>query len=149
MFERLRYSQGEFANYEPSGYYMYHQFNIQQFYVLPTQCIYVFCVDLRTNSDYFPIQRKLTGFCNRDGVCLLCGTETVYCKFTLHNALPWLRPSVTGLSWWRPTFDLRSVFLRFVGGKVAVGQFFPQYFCFPLSVYFHHYSTLILIYMLL
>jgi len=23
---------------------MYRQFNIQQFYVLPTQCIYVFCV---------------------------------------------------------------------------------------------------------
>jgi len=32
------------------------RFNIQQFYVLPTQCIYVFCVDLRTNSDYFPIE---------------------------------------------------------------------------------------------
>ena len=31
-------------------------FDSQQFYVLPTQCIYVFCVDLRTNSDYFPIQ---------------------------------------------------------------------------------------------
>jgi len=31
-------------------------FNIQQFYVLPTQCIYVFCVDLRTNNNYFPIQ---------------------------------------------------------------------------------------------
>jgi len=31
-------------------------FNIQQFYVLPTQCIWVFYVDLRTNSDYFPIQ---------------------------------------------------------------------------------------------
>ena len=27
-----------------------------KFYVLPTHCIYVFCVDLRTNSDYFPIQ---------------------------------------------------------------------------------------------
>jgi len=27
-------------------------------------CIYVFCVDLRTNSDYFPIQHKLTGFYN-------------------------------------------------------------------------------------
>ena len=40
----------------PSGHYMYHQFNIQQFYVLPTQCIYVFCVDLRTNSDYFTVQ---------------------------------------------------------------------------------------------
>ena len=41
---------------KPSDYYMYRQFNIQQLYVLPTQCIYVFCVDLRTNSDYFPIQ---------------------------------------------------------------------------------------------
>ena len=38
------------------GQYMYCQFNIQQFYVLPTQCIYVFCVDLRTNSDYFTVQ---------------------------------------------------------------------------------------------
>jgi len=27
-----------------------------QFYVLSTQFIYVFCMDLRTNSDYFPIQ---------------------------------------------------------------------------------------------
>jgi hypothetical protein len=41
---------------KPSGHYMYRQFNIQQFYVLPTQCIYVFCVDPRTNSDYIPIQ---------------------------------------------------------------------------------------------
>jgi len=32
------------------------KFNIQKFYVLPTHCIYAFCVDLRTNSDYFPIQ---------------------------------------------------------------------------------------------
>ena len=39
-----------------SGHYMYHQFNIQKFSVLPTRCIYVFCVDLRTNSGYFPIQ---------------------------------------------------------------------------------------------
>jgi hypothetical protein len=38
---------------EPSGHYMYHQFNIQQFCVQPTQCIYAFCMDLRTNSDYF------------------------------------------------------------------------------------------------
>ena len=54
---------------------MYHQFNIQRFYVLPTQCIYVFCVDLRTNSDYFPIQHQLVGFYNRDGECLLRGTD--------------------------------------------------------------------------
>ena len=31
-------------------------FNIYKLYVLPTQCICVFYVDLRTNSDYFPIQ---------------------------------------------------------------------------------------------
>jgi hypothetical protein len=41
---------------KPSGHYIYRQFNIQQFYVLPTHCIYVFCVDLRTNSDYFLTQ---------------------------------------------------------------------------------------------
>jgi uncharacterized cysteine cluster protein YcgN (CxxCxxCC family) len=46
-----------FKPLKPSGHYMYRQFNIQQFYVLPTECIYVFCVDLRTNSDYFPIQQ--------------------------------------------------------------------------------------------
>ena len=57
-----------------SGHYMYRQFNIQQLYVLPTQCIYVFCVDLRTNSDYFTVQHWLVGFCNWDGVCLLRGT---------------------------------------------------------------------------
>ena len=47
---------------------MYRQFNILQFYVLLTQCIYVFCVDLRTNSDYFPIKHQLTGFYKRHGV---------------------------------------------------------------------------------
>jgi hypothetical protein len=36
---------------------------------------YVFCVDLRTNSDCFPIQHLLTAFYNRDGVCLLRGTD--------------------------------------------------------------------------
>jgi len=41
---------------KPGGYYMYHQFNNHKSYVLPTQCIYVFSMDLRTNSDYFPVQ---------------------------------------------------------------------------------------------
>jgi hypothetical protein len=31
-------------------------FNSHKFYVLPTLCIYVFYVDLRTNSDYFTVQ---------------------------------------------------------------------------------------------
>jgi hypothetical protein len=71
--------KAQWSLYVPhSGHYTYHQFNIQQFYVLPTQCIYVFCVDLRTNSDYFTVQHWLVGFYNWDGVCLLCGTDWVY-----------------------------------------------------------------------
>jgi len=54
------------------------RFNIQKFYVMPTQCIYVICMDLRTNSDYFPIQHWLAASYNRDGVCLLRGTGWVY-----------------------------------------------------------------------
>jgi hypothetical protein len=37
-------------------------------YVLPTQWIYVFCVDLRTNSDYFTVHNYLIGFNIRDSV---------------------------------------------------------------------------------
>jgi hypothetical protein len=33
---------------------MYHQFNIQQFYVQPTHCIYVFRVDLENKQQVFP-----------------------------------------------------------------------------------------------
>ena len=33
-----------------------HQFNIHEFNVMPSQCIYVFYVGLRTDSDYFPMQ---------------------------------------------------------------------------------------------
>jgi len=53
------------------------RFNIHKLYVLPTQRIYVFCVDLRTNS-VFSIQHWVTGFYNRDGVCLLCGTDWIF-----------------------------------------------------------------------
>jgi hypothetical protein len=62
-----------------SGHYIYTtRSNIQQFYVLPTPFIYVFCLDLRTNRDYFPIQHELAGFYNGDGVCLLRGTDWIF-----------------------------------------------------------------------
>jgi len=32
------------------------RFNTTKFYVLPTQCIYLLCMDLGTNSDFFPTQ---------------------------------------------------------------------------------------------
>ena len=47
---------GFFKPLKPSGYHMYRQCKVQQLHVQPTQCIYVSCVDLGTNSDYFPIQ---------------------------------------------------------------------------------------------
>jgi len=40
---------------KPSGHYMYHKVKHSQT-LLSAQCIYVVCMDLRTNSDYFPIQ---------------------------------------------------------------------------------------------
>jgi len=42
---------------------------IKKLNILPTQCISVFCMDLRTNSNYFTIQHTLTGFCNLVGSC--------------------------------------------------------------------------------
>jgi hypothetical protein len=57
---------------------MYQQYNIQQFYVLHTQCIYVFRVDLRTNSDFCFIRHYLIGFYNRGGKCLQRGTDWVF-----------------------------------------------------------------------
>jgi len=54
---------------------MYHQFNIHKFYVLPTQCTCMFCVDLRTYSDYFSTALTDWFFYNLEGVCLLRGTN--------------------------------------------------------------------------
>ena len=65
-------------------------------YVQPTQCIYVLCVDLRRNSDYFPIQHWLTGFYNRDGVCLLRGTgwtfiyDPTFCPHSVFMCFVWI-----------------------------------------------------------
>ena len=61
------------------------------FYVLPTHCIYVFCVDLRTNSDYFTVQHWLVGFYNWDGVCLLRGTFYILrSAHTLYLCFVWI-----------------------------------------------------------
>ena len=63
---------------KPTGHVMHQQFNIQQLYVLPTRCIYVFCICLRTNSDLCHLQHKMIGFYNRDEKCLLRGTNWVF-----------------------------------------------------------------------
>jgi hypothetical protein len=56
-------------------------------YVLPTQRISVFCVDMRTNSDYFTVQHQLTGLYNLDGVCLLRGT---FCPHSVFVCFVWI-----------------------------------------------------------
>ena len=35
------------------------RFKVQKFYVLPTECIYTLCLDLRTKNYYFCIQHRL------------------------------------------------------------------------------------------
>jgi hypothetical protein len=34
-------------------------------------------MDLRANSDYFPMQHKVIGSCNSDALCLLRGTSWI------------------------------------------------------------------------
>jgi hypothetical protein len=50
--------------------------NIKKYYVLPTQCIYVFCKDFRTNSDYFTIQNSITGLFATETGCVYCVVRT-------------------------------------------------------------------------
>jgi hypothetical protein len=54
------------------------RFNIQQFYVLPAQCIYVFRVDLGVNSDYFPFQIiNWLLFITKTG-CVYCAVRSTF-----------------------------------------------------------------------
>jgi hypothetical protein len=45
-----------------------NKFNIQESYALATQCVYVFCIYMRINSDLCHLQHNLIGFCNRNEV---------------------------------------------------------------------------------
>jgi hypothetical protein len=48
------------------GYYIYHQVELPEILRSAHTVYYVFRVDLRKNSDYFPIQHYLAGFYDRD-----------------------------------------------------------------------------------
>ena len=50
------------------------RFNIQKFYMVLALC-WVFCADIRTDSDLCRLYHKLNGFYNRGGKCLLRGTD--------------------------------------------------------------------------
>ena len=61
---------------KPKTQFIYYQFNLQKTEVLPTQCIYVFCAYLRTNSDYFSMQHHLIGF-TAEAESVRCAVRTV------------------------------------------------------------------------
>jgi hypothetical protein len=54
----------------------------------------MFCMDLRTNGHYFPIQHEPTGFYNSDRECLLRGTRWVF-KYRLFQG----KSTVFGRTW--------------------------------------------------
>jgi hypothetical protein len=56
---------------------MYRQFKIQQFYVLPTQCICVLCGS-ENKLRLFPYIALPDWYNNRDRQCLLRGTDWVF-----------------------------------------------------------------------
>ena len=63
------------------------RFNIHKFYVLPTHTIYVFCMDLRTNSDYFPKQHYM--FC-----CFLIKGGVFTARYELNHRAVGRRPLI-------------------------------------------------------
>jgi len=63
---------------EPTGHVMHQQvYTFNNLLPFP-HCIYVFCIYLRTNSNFCPIQHNLIGFYNRDEKCLQRGTDWVF-----------------------------------------------------------------------
>ena len=52
-------------------------FYVCTLFVVPTDFLYMFCMDIGTNSKHFTIKNQLIGFVNRDAKCLLRGTDSV------------------------------------------------------------------------
>jgi len=60
------------------------RFDIQKFCVLSTHCIYVFCMDLRTSSDYFRTQINWLVFIT-ETECVYCAVRTESLNITQFN----------------------------------------------------------------
>jgi len=50
-------------------------YDFQKVYILPTEIIYAFCTVVGRKSNHSLEKALLTGFYNREGSCLLCGTN--------------------------------------------------------------------------
>jgi hypothetical protein len=63
---------------EPTGYVMHQQVNIQQMYILPTLYLCVFLFICEQTATLCQLHHTLIGFYNREGKCLLRGTNWVF-----------------------------------------------------------------------
>ena len=145
--------QQRFNPLKPSGHYMYRQFNIQQFYVLPTHTVFMCFVWIWAQTAIISLYSINWLVFITGGVCLLRGMDwkflcIIQVKFYLQR--PWHGSGSSSPS-------------PHLGGPCSIpGQsmcdvrwtewhwdrFLSQYFGFPPSLSFHQYSTLIFVYVL-
>jgi hypothetical protein len=71
-------SKVKFNPLSPTGHYMYHQFNIQQFYVLPTQLYLCVLCGSENKQRLFPYTTLTGWFYNQYEKCLQRGTDWVF-----------------------------------------------------------------------
>jgi hypothetical protein len=108
----------------------------KNFYIQPRECVNMFCVVLRTNSNYFPTQYWHVNINNQHGV------------FTERYELNLQRQFRLILNF-KPrgsTFGTIPFHMRFLLDKVALRKIFLQVLRFSLSVSFRHCTMPILNY---
>jgi hypothetical protein len=64
---------------------MYHQYNNHKFSVLPTQCINLFCVDLRTKQRLFPYTALTDWFIEVRFIPLKSSGHYIYHQFYIQQ----------------------------------------------------------------
>jgi hypothetical protein len=93
-----------------SSYFIYHKFYIQEFYVLSKECIRAFGMVLRKTTNITPYS-LCEWFYNRDGVCLLRGTNLI-CKCNSIKSISLKRMVNYNLVVWTVRTDSLSFFKK-------------------------------------
>ena len=114
---------------------MYHQFNIQQFYFLPTHTVFMCSV-------WIWEQRAIISLYNINWLvsitqtqCVYCAVRTGYLNIIYVNCHPWPRLLVRGFSPQKLGFDPISIHVIFMLNTVTLGQgFLPVLLLSPVSI---------------
>jgi hypothetical protein len=82
--------------WEPSGSFMFYQLYLSKFYILPTQCVYEFCVDLTTNSNISLY--NINWLVITAAECVYCAVRTAYIRLRLRSLITfrWLISVLSG-----------------------------------------------------